>query len=140
MADRKIGENYLQALIENREQVNIFLRNGVKMMGIITFENKNWVLVKEPSKSREALVFKDFISTIYPKGSSTEQQFDTEGDHYISNLIENHASVKIFVANGFQFCGIIVFDNNNEYFLVEDKNHVVSIVYQKNISTIFPEI
>ena len=132
-------KNYLQSLILEGTHVNLFLKNGFKMTGlVITHESKEYFLVRDSKRERESMVFKNVISTIQrdPKIiASFPNQYETEGEEFIEHCISQKIMIRIYIQNGFQFtCRIL--EDAGEYFLVKDANGVDAIVFKAHISTI----
>ena len=76
---RNLQEVFLNNVRKSRSAVTVFLVNGVKLQGIITWFDNFSILLKRDQHVQ--LVYKHAISTIMPVGPIQLQEFlDTEGD------------------------------------------------------------
>lgn len=69
-----LQDTFLNHVRRNKSNLTIFLVNGVKLQGVITWFDNFCVLLRRDSHSQ--LVYKHAISTIMP--SQPVQLFDTE--------------------------------------------------------------
>jgi len=69
---QNLQDVFLNAVRKNKTPLTIFLVNGVKLQGIVTWFDNFCVLLRRDSQSQ--LVYKHAISTIMP--SATVQLFD----------------------------------------------------------------
>lgn len=69
MSDRKqnLQDAFLNAVRKDRVQLTVFLMNGVKLTGIVTWFDNFCVLLKGEGRPPQ-LVYKHAISTIAPAG------------------------------------------------------------------------
>lgn len=58
-----IEQNFINDLIKNQKPAAIFLRNGIKLTGIITGIDDHCLFLKNVSSQ---MIYKDAISTIQP--------------------------------------------------------------------------
>lgn len=74
--DRKqnLQDTFLNAVRKSRTPLTIFLVNGVKLQGVVTWYDNFCVLLRRDGQVQ--LVYKHAISTIMPSG--TVQLFDAE--------------------------------------------------------------
>jgi len=78
---QNVQDVFLNAIRKEKMPVTVFLVNGVKLQGIITwFDNFSMLLRRE---SNVQLIYKHSISTIMPGGSLNLQDYydQTEGNH-----------------------------------------------------------
>ena len=61
---QNVQDVFLNHLRKNKTPVTIFLVNGVKLQGIVTWFDNFWVLLRRDGHSQ--LVYKHAISTIMP--------------------------------------------------------------------------
>ena len=73
---QNLQDVFLNAVRKNKTPLTIFLVNGVKLQGIITWFDNFCVLLRRDAQSQ--LVYKHAISTIMP--STPVQLFDPEQD------------------------------------------------------------
>ena len=74
---RNLQEVFLNNVRKSHVAVTIFLVNGVKLQGIITWFDNFSILLKRDQHVQ--LVYKHAISTIMPVSSVQLQEFDEEG-------------------------------------------------------------
>ena len=75
-SSQNLQEAFLNHVRKNRTQVTVFLVNGVKLLGNITWFDNFCILLRRDGHSQ--LVFKHAISTIMPAGPISLR--DGEGD------------------------------------------------------------
>ena len=76
---RNLQEIFLNNVRKSRSAVTVFLVNGVKLQGVITWFDNFSILLKRDQHVQ--LVYKHAISTIMPVGSIQLQDFlDTDND------------------------------------------------------------
>ncbi len=73
---QSLQDTFLNALRKSKTPLTIFLVNGVKLQGIITWFDNFCVLLRRDGHSQ--LVYKQAISTIMP--SAPVSLFETDGD------------------------------------------------------------
>ncbi len=78
MADKKqnLQDTFLNSVRKSKMPLTIFLVNGVKLQGVVTWFDNFCVLLRREGQIQ--LVYKHAISTIMPSGSV--QMFDAESD------------------------------------------------------------
>ncbi len=86
MADKanNLQDVFLNTVRKTKTPVTMFLVNGVKLQGIITWFDNFSVLLRRDGQSQ--LVYKHAISTVMPAGPI--QLFDAERDADESDLID----------------------------------------------------
>lgn len=55
---------FIDEVITSKKQVNVFLTNGIKLQGIIEFNDDNTITVSGNREGTKQLVYKHAISTI----------------------------------------------------------------------------
>lgn len=73
---QNLQDTFLNAVRKSKSPLTIFLVNGVKLQGVITWFDNFCVLLRRDGVSQ--LVYKHAISTVMPAGPV--QLFDTEGE------------------------------------------------------------
>lgn len=63
-AENEVENNFLTKLKENETSVTVFLVNGVKLQGIITWFDKTTILLRRDGHTQ--LIYKHAVSTIMP--------------------------------------------------------------------------
>lgn len=63
-ADKEVENNFLNRLKDNETSVTVFLVNGVKLQGIITWFDDATVLLRRDGHTQ--LIYKHAVSTIMP--------------------------------------------------------------------------
>lgn len=63
-ADKEVENNFLNRLKDNETSVTVFLVNGVKLQGIITWFDDAAVLLRRDGHTQ--LIYKHAVSTIMP--------------------------------------------------------------------------
>ena len=76
MKTENLQETFLNQLRKEKLSVTVFLINGVKLQGIITWFDNFSILLKRDQHVQ--LVYKHAISTIMPVSSVQLQEFDEE--------------------------------------------------------------
>lgn len=75
-SSQNLQETFLNHVRKNRTQVTVFLVNGVKLLGHITWFDNFCILLHRDGHSQ--LVFKHAISTIMPAGPISLRDGDTD--------------------------------------------------------------
>ena len=63
-ADNEVENNFLNKLKDNETSVTVFLVNGVKLQGIITWFDDATILLRRDGHTQ--LIYKHAVSTIMP--------------------------------------------------------------------------
>lgn len=63
-ADKEVENNFLTKLKDNETSVTVFLVNGVKLQGIITWFDDATILLRRDGHTQ--LIYKHAVSTIMP--------------------------------------------------------------------------
>ena len=82
--NQNLQDVFLNHVRKNKTSVTVFLINGVKLQGIITWFDNFSVLLRREGHSQ--LVYKHAISTIMPL---SPMSLNEEGDEEASEKIEN---------------------------------------------------
>jgi host factor-I protein len=69
MAKKKLQDAFLAHLVAHRSPTTIFLTNGVKLSGIVTFVDEDCLTLSRDGVTQ--LVMKHAISTVMPQDSFT---------------------------------------------------------------------
>ena len=77
-SSQNLQETFLNHVRKNRTQVTVFLVNGVKLLGTITWFDNFCILLRRDGHSQ--LVFKHAISTIMPAGPVSLQGDEDDTD------------------------------------------------------------
>ena len=64
MSEKDVENNFLNKLKENETSVTVFLVNGVKLQGIITWFDEGSLLLRRDGHTQ--LIYKHAVSTIMP--------------------------------------------------------------------------
>lgn len=75
---QNLQDIFLNAVRKEKVPVTVFLVNGVKLQGIITWFDNFCILLRRDGQSQ--LVYKHAISTLMPIGPLQLQGVDIEGD------------------------------------------------------------
>ena len=74
---QNLQDTFLNAVRKSRTPLTIFLVNGVKLQGVVTWFDNFCVLLRGDGRPPQ-LVYKHAISTIMPVSSVQLQEFDEE--------------------------------------------------------------
>jgi host factor-I protein len=80
--NQNLQDKFLNKIRKEKMSVTVFLVNGVKLQGMITWFDNFSMLLRRDSHSQ--LIYKHAISTIMP--SSPLKLFDDEGDYTLADL------------------------------------------------------
>ena len=76
MSEKNLQDSFLNHVRKNRMPLTIFLVNGVKLQGVVTWFDNFSILLRRDGQSQ--LVYKHAISTIMP--SAPVQLYEPESD------------------------------------------------------------
>tara|TARA_B100001248_G_scaffold241160_1_gene207610 strand:+ start:1310 stop:1537 length:228 start_codon:yes stop_codon:yes gene_type:complete len=65
MTTHSVEQEFYQAVMTSETQVTAFLKNGIKLIGTIVKQDEVCFLLEKDSHTQ--LVYKDAVSTIFPK-------------------------------------------------------------------------
>jgi len=67
--NNNVEQEFYQTIMASDVQITAFLKNGIKLIGKITKNDDNCFLLERDSNTQ--LVYKDAVSTIFPKALET---------------------------------------------------------------------
>ncbi|MBP3546255.1 MAG: RNA chaperone Hfq [Alphaproteobacteria bacterium] len=67
MSERKVQEDFLSDIQKNEISVTVFLINGVKLQGVITWFDDATILLRRDGHTQ--LIYKHAVSTIMPSSA-----------------------------------------------------------------------
>ena len=67
--NNNVEKEFYQTIMASHVQITAFLKNGIKLIGKITKNDHNCFLLERDSNTQ--LVYKDAVSTIFPKALET---------------------------------------------------------------------
>ena len=146
-ADKQnLQDAFLNHVRKAKVPVTIFLINGVKLQGVITWFDNFCVLLRRDGQSQ--LVYKHAISTVMPShdfdlaslGSDIRDAPASKGkalqDVFLNAVRRSDESVTMFLVNGVMLQGdIVAFDL---FCMLLERERQVQLVYKHAISTIMP--
>ena len=142
---QNVQDVFLNHLRKNKTPVTIFLVNGVKLQGIVTWFDNFSVLLRRDGQSQ--LIYKHAISTIMPSGPVDLQGLlDAAGEHQAKNPVlqeiflnavrKAQENVTMFLVNGVMLQGqIAAFDL---FCMLLQREGMAQLVYKHAVSTIQP--
>ena len=71
MTAHSVEQEFYQAVMKSESQVTAFLKNGIKLIGTIVKQDEVCFLLEKDSHTQ--LVYKDAVSTIFPKVIETNK-------------------------------------------------------------------
>ena len=145
MADRaqNLQDTFLNHVRKNKTPLTIFLVNGVKLQGIVTWFDNFCVLLRRDGHSQ--LVYKHAISTIMPQRAPADLRFNPEKqaggramlqDVFLAAAAREKAPMTLFLVNGVMLQGhVLGFD---QFSVVLERDGQLQLVYKHAISTLQP--
>ena len=141
---QNVQDVFLNHLRKNKTPVTIFLVNGVKLQGVVTWCDNFCVLLRRDGHSQ--LVYKHAISTIMPSTPIDARQFGggAEGskkqrllqDVFLSSIRNAGVQVTMFLVNGVMLQGrIAAYDL---FCMLLEREGFVQLAYKHAVSTIQP--
>ena len=140
---QNVQDVFLNHLRKNKTPVTIFLVNGVKLQGIVTWFDNFSVLLRRDGHSQ--LVYKHAISTIMPGQPVDAALFAVaEGnkkqrllqDVFLGKVREAEVQVTMFLVNGVMLQGrIAAYDL---FCMLLEREGCVQLAYKHAVSTIQP--
>ena len=143
---QNVQDVFLNHVRKSKTPVTIFLVNGVKLQGIITWFDNFSVLLRRDGHSQ--LVYKHAISTVMPShdfdvgalGADIREVPATKGkalqDVFLNAVRRSDESVTMFLVNGVMLQGdIVAFDL---FCMLLERERQVQLVYKHAISTVQP--
>ena len=146
-ADRvqNLQDTFLNHVRKNKTPLTIFLINGVKLQGVITWFDSFCVLLRRDGQSQ--LVYKSAISTIMPGGpfdiapiveavGEAQRKSPLLQELFLSAVRKSEDAVTMFLINGVMLQGQIAgFDL---FCMLLQREGMVQLVYKHAVSTIQP--
>ena len=147
MSDKNqtLQDKFLNKIRKEKVSVTVFLVNGVKLQGIITWFDSFSMLMRRDAQSQ--LIYKHAISTIMPGGTfDADAIVDTVGENqrkspllqelFLNAVRKSEDSVTMFLINGVMLQGQIAgFDL---FCMLLQREGMVQLVYKHAVSTIQP--
>ena len=143
-SDRQnLQDAFLNHVRKTKVPVTVFLINGVKLQGVITWFDNFCVLLRRDGQSQ--LVYKHAISTIMPGQPVDAGQFPSQDsnrkqrllqDVFLGSVRDSDAQVTMFLVNGVMLQGgIAAYDL---FCMLLERDGYVQLVYKHAVSTIQP--
>ena len=147
MAERaqSLQDTFLNHVRRNKTPLTIFLINGVKLQGIVTWFDNFSVLLRRDGQSQ--LIYKHAISTIMPSGAvdvasivdavpESSSKNPVLQEIFLSAVKRQQENVTMFLVNGVMLQGgIAAFDL---FCMLLQRDGVYQLVYKHAVSTIQP--
>ena len=145
MADRaqSLQDTFLNHVRRNKTPLTIFLINGVKLQGIVTWFDNFCVLLRRDGHSQ--LVYKHAISTIMPGvpvdaaqfgGGDASRKQRLLQDIFLTRVRDAEVQVTMFLVNGVMLQGrIAAYDL---FCMLLEREGFVQLAYKHAVSTIQP--
>ena len=146
MAEKQqnLQDAFLNHVRKNKISLTIFLVNGVKLTGIVTWFDNFCILLRAEGRNPQ-LVYKHAISTIMPGGPVDAEQFSTRRggrkqrqlqDVFLSRVSDSGVQVTMFLVNGVMLQGrIAAYDL---FCMLLERDGAVQLAYKHAVSTIQP--
>ena len=146
---QNVQDVFLNHLRKNKTPVTIFLVNGVKLQGIVTWFDNFSVLLRRDGHAQ--LIYKHAISTIMPSHpldlGDIERAFEEGGasarkpallqEAFLGAVRRSGEAVTMFLVNGVMLQGeIVAFDL---FCMLLQRDGLSQLVYKHAISTVQPE-
>ena len=140
---QNLQDAFLNHVRKAKVPVTIFLINGVKLQGVITWFDNFCVLLRRDGQSQ--LVYKHAISTIMPAQPMDASQFASQDsskkqrllqDVFLSRVRDAEAQVTMFLVNGVMLQGAIA--AYDLFCMLLEREGYVQLAYKHAISTIQP--
>jgi len=140
---QNLQDTFLNYVRKQKVPLTIFLVNGVKLQGVVTWFDNFCLLLRRDGHSQ--LVYKHAISTIMPGQSLDPAQFASQSggkkqkmlqDVFLSRVAEAHVEVTMFLVNGVMLQGrIAAYDL---FCMLLERDGAVQLAYKHAVSTIQP--
>ena len=140
---QNLQDRFLNHVRKSKLPVTVFLVNGVKLQGVISWFENFCVLLRRAAHVQ--LVYKHAISTIMPGQSVDADQFGSQGsnakqrllqDVFLSRVRESETQVTMFLVNGVMLQGhIAAYDL---FCMLLERDGYVQLAYKHAVSTIQP--
>src|SRR6516164_738747 len=146
MSEKKqnLQDTFLNSVRKSRTPLTIFLVNGVKLQGVVSWFDNFCVLLRRDGQSQ--LVYKHAISTIMPSVPIDARQFGAAGeggkklrllqDVFLSSIRNAGVQVTMFLVNGVMLQGrVAAYDL---FCMLLEREGYVQLAYKHAVSTIQP--
>jgi host factor-I protein len=141
---QNLQDAFLNHVRKQKVPVTIFLVNGVKLQGVITWFDNFCLLLRRDAQSQ--LVYKHAISTIMPSQPVDAAQFGAGNDNgrkhrllqdiFLSRVRDAAVQVTMFLVNGVMLQGrIAAYDL---FCMLLERDGFVQLAYKHAVSTIQP--
>ena len=141
---QNLQDTFLNHVRKQKIPLTIFLVNGVKLQGVVTWFDNFCVLLRRDGHSQ--LVYKHAISTIMPSTPIDARQFTAGGeggkkvrllqDVFLSSIRNAGVQVTMFLVNGVMLQGrIAAYDL---FCMLLEREGYVQLAYKHAVSTIQP--
>lgn len=140
---QNLQDTFLNHVRKSKVPLTIFLVNGVKLQGVVTWFDNFCVLLRRDGHSQ--LVYKHAISTIMPTQPVDAAQFGTADagrkqrllqDVFLSRVRDAGVQVTMFLVNGVMLQGrIAAYDL---FCMLLERDGYVQLAYKHAVSTIQP--
>ena len=145
---QNVQDVFLNNVRKNKTPVTVFLVNGVKLQGIITWFDNFSVLLRRDGQAQ--LIYKHAISTIMPSQpldlGNLQEAFDEQLEKkkptllqevFLTAVRKSDEPVTMFLVNGVMLQGeIAAFDL---FCMLLERDGLCQLVYKHAISTVQPE-
>ena len=138
-----LQDSFLNHVRKQKVPVTVFLVNGVKLQGVITWFDNFCVLLRRDGQSQ--LVSKHAIRTLLPPPPVDAAQFASQNsgakqrllqDVFLTRVREAEAQVTMFLVNGVMLQGkIAAYDL---FCMLLERDGYVQLAYKHAVSTIQP--
>lgn len=143
---QNLQDTFLNSVRKSKTPLTIFLVNGVKLQGVVSWFDNFCVLLRRDGQSQ--LVYKHAISTVMPShdfdisalGADLREAPASKGkalqDVFLNAVRRSDESVTMFLVNGVMLQGdIVAFDL---FCMLLERERQVQLVYKHAISTVQP--
>ena len=141
---QNLQDQFLNHIRKQKTPVTVFLVNGVKLQGIVTWFDNFSILLRRDGQSQ--LVYKHAISTIMPSQPIDAAQFGPGGENgrkqrllqdvFLSRVRDAAVQVTMFLVNGVMLQGrIAAYDL---FCMLLEREGFVQLAYKHAVSTIQP--
>ena len=141
---QNLQDTFLNSVRKTKTPLTIFLINGVKLQGIVSWFDNFCVLLRRDGQSQ--LVYKHAISTIMPGQPVDAAQFGAGGENgrkqrllqdvFLSRVRDAEVQVTMFLVNGVMLQGrIAAYDL---FCMLLERDGFVQLAYKHAVSTIQP--
>ena len=143
--NQNLQDKFLNKIRKDKISVTIFLMNGVKLQGLITWFDNFSMLMRRDSHSQ--LIYKHAISTIMPSGpmdlagiiesvGEAQRKQPLLQEIFLNAVRKSEDSVTMFLINGVMLQGQIAgFDL---FCMLLQREGMAQLVYKHAVSTIQP--